>query len=64
MLGCRVRGLVLQPEVCSDDQRRASRSAVAVVAGGATQRTQYPFIMEHTLNHNIKAPIIGGIFLN
>ena len=28
------------------------------------QRTQYPSIKEYTLNHNIKAPIIQGIFLN
>ena len=25
-------------------------------AGSITQRAQYPFIKEHTLNHNIKAP--------
>ena len=29
-----------------------------------TQRTQYPFIKEYTLNHNSKAPITSGIFLN
>ena len=29
-----------------------------------TQRTQCPVIKEYTLNHNIKAPIILGIFLN
>ena len=32
--------------------------------GGGAQRTQYPLIKEYTLNHNIKAPIIEGIFLN
>ena len=29
-----------------------------------TQRTQYSLIKEYTLNHNIKDPIVQGIFPN
>ena len=45
---------------------RAKSQAVTVVTSSVpaygSQRAQYPLTKEYTLNHNIKAPIIEGIF--
>ena len=37
---------------------------LSAVTTYAIQRAHYPLIKEHTLNHNLRAPIIKGIFLN
>ena len=43
-----------------------SRAAASPLLSAAplTQRAQYLLTTEYTLNHNLKAPIIEGIFLN
>ena len=50
--------------VCYDRSEYTRRPAAAPAV--PSQRTQYSLIKEYTftLNHNIKAPIIEGIFLN
>ena len=42
----------------------SARSCRSLPQLNLTQRTQYPSIKEYTLNHNIKAPVLSGIFLN
>ena len=63
--------LDMEAALCEELQNEtASREDILKLTGHAaarsstTQRAQYPSIKEYTLNHNMKAPIILGIFLN
>ena len=49
----------------TEAEKTPTREFLRDTAGAScTQRAQYPLIKEYTLNQNIKAPIISGVFLN
>ena len=71
LLTIRIHHVIKAAIACTSAATSASASAPAAgtavrltTSTGATQRSQYPLMKEYTLNHDMKASVVQGIFLN